>query len=400
MSNATTASISIELIKAVQDLSLAKDVSDVTSIVKKATRKIAQSDGVTIVLKEEGKCYYIDEDAIMPLWKGMKFPLEKCISGWCMIHKEQVWIEDIYEDDRIPLDAYSPTFVKSLSMTPIRTDSPIGSIGSYWSETYKPSEAEMEGMQALANATSNAFERLKYLELLENKYNELEQYSHQLSRLTWVAYHNLNEPVREVSLNCELLKSIFQNDINLEQELLLERVENSLKKVKHLVDDLQEVSSSTNYQLNIGSIDLNIIVKDVQKEFTHLIRMTKAKVICEDLPEVEADPILLVSVLKNLFSNSLKFARQDVDPVIKISALPTDSKWIISFEDNGCGIPEKYKDNIFKFFTRFTENHNIPGNGVGLALCKKNMKSMGGDIKYEPSDVTGSIFKLYLPRKI
>jgi GAF domain-containing protein len=73
----------------------------------------------------ENRCYYADEDAISPLWKGQRFPLSACISGWAIINRQSVVIEDIYADERIPHDAYRPTFVKSLAIVPIRTLEPM-----------------------------------------------------------------------------------------------------------------------------------------------------------------------------------------------------------------------------------------------------------------------------------
>jgi hypothetical protein len=75
--------------------------------------------------------YYTDEDAIGPLWTGKRFPLNTCISGWSILNQKAVAIEDIYLDDRIPQDAYRPTFVKSLVMVPIRATETIGAIGNY-----------------------------------------------------------------------------------------------------------------------------------------------------------------------------------------------------------------------------------------------------------------------------
>ena len=96
----------------------------VKEIVRKAARALTGADGATFVLRDNGHCYYADEDAIEPLWKGKRFPMGLCISGWVMLNCQPTTIEDIYSDPRIPADAYRPTFVKSLAMVPIRTRSP------------------------------------------------------------------------------------------------------------------------------------------------------------------------------------------------------------------------------------------------------------------------------------
>src|SRR5688572_21632047 len=110
-----------ELGVAIHELALASSVDDVMSIVSSATRRPTGADGSTFVLRDGDQCYYADEDAIAPLWKGSRFPLESCISGWTMLHRQPAVIPDIYADDRIPHEAYRPTFIKSLAMVPIRT---------------------------------------------------------------------------------------------------------------------------------------------------------------------------------------------------------------------------------------------------------------------------------------
>jgi GAF domain-containing protein len=94
--------------------------------------------------------------AIEPLWKGQRFRLERCISGWAMRNRRSVAIEDIYVDDRIPHDAYRPTFVKSLAMVPIRKLDPVGAIGNYWATSRRPTEGEVTLLQALADSTAVA----------------------------------------------------------------------------------------------------------------------------------------------------------------------------------------------------------------------------------------------------
>jgi putative two-component system response regulator len=156
-----------ELIRAIQRLSLARTVADVQEIVRTSARRLTGADGATFVLRDEDRCYYADEDAISPLWKGQRFPLHVCISGWSMINRQAVVIEDIYADARIPHDAYRPTFVKSLAMVPIRTLDPVGAIGNYWARHYKPTTHEIGLLQALADSTAVAMENIRAYQALD-----------------------------------------------------------------------------------------------------------------------------------------------------------------------------------------------------------------------------------------
>ncbi|MFA4968166.1 MAG: ATP-binding protein [Sulfuritalea sp.] len=142
------------LAEVVEGIAAVRELPDLMAIVRGAVRELTGADGATLVLREDGHCHYVDEDAIGPLWKGQRFPLESCISGWAMLHAQPVAIEDIYADPRIPYAAYRPTFVKSLAMVPIGREHPVGVIGCYWAERHLASAEELEMQQALADAMS------------------------------------------------------------------------------------------------------------------------------------------------------------------------------------------------------------------------------------------------------
>src|ERR1700755_3591421 len=109
MEHSTLDSGTRRLIRAVQDLSLARDIEQIRLIVRSAAREMVERDGATFVLRDGNLCHYVDEDAIGPLWKGQRFPMTACISGWAMIHKESAVGPDIYADYRIPLDVFKTT---------------------------------------------------------------------------------------------------------------------------------------------------------------------------------------------------------------------------------------------------------------------------------------------------
>lgn len=164
-----------QLVEVVQQLSLARNLQTIMDIVRHAARKLTGADGATFVLRDEDNCFYAEEDAISPLWKGQRFPMNVCISGWCMLNRQPVVIEDIYTDKRIPADAYRPTFVQSLAMVPIRTLDPIGAIGNYWARQYRPDPREVKILQALADTTAVAMENVGAYEKITGYASQLEK---------------------------------------------------------------------------------------------------------------------------------------------------------------------------------------------------------------------------------
>src|SRR5690348_12822690 len=133
----------------------------VIETVRETARNVCQADGITFVLREGELCHYVEEDAIGPLWKGQKFPLSACISGWAMLHGETAVIEDVFADPRIPYDAYLPTFVKSLIMTPVGKRN-VAAIGAYWKTKRQFSDLEIMTVKTLSAVVGGALSELLY----------------------------------------------------------------------------------------------------------------------------------------------------------------------------------------------------------------------------------------------
>jgi two-component sensor histidine kinase len=168
------------LVDAIEALSLARSVEDIAATVRSAARRLSGADGVTVVLREGDRCRYLDEDAIEPLWKGMSFPLEACVSGWAMLNGKTAVIPDIYADPRVPYDAYRPTFVKSMVMTPVRPADPVAAIGAYWAGQREPTAREVELLEAMARVTATAFENVMLYASLKEANERREFLIHEL----------------------------------------------------------------------------------------------------------------------------------------------------------------------------------------------------------------------------
>jgi diguanylate cyclase (GGDEF)-like protein len=145
---------------AVNGLAAAERTEDVQRIVSSAARRLTAADGATIALRDGEHCVYLDEDAIEPLWKGKRFPLGACISGWAMLNRRDAAIEDVYTDYRVPRDVYESTFVKSVVIVPIRRAEPLGAIGVYWSRPHRATPQELGLTHALADSATVALERV------------------------------------------------------------------------------------------------------------------------------------------------------------------------------------------------------------------------------------------------
>jgi diguanylate cyclase (GGDEF)-like protein len=195
------------LVEVVEQLSLAREMPAVTAIVDAAALQLTGADGASFVLRQGDWSYHADEKAIAPLWKGQRFPINECISGWVMQHRQSATIPDIFADDRIPAEDYRPTFVRSLAMVPIRIHDPIGAIGIYWSQPHNPTLEQVRLLQALANSTAVAIENIRINHELEERVRErtaeLEKANEAL-RTEAVLRKHVEQKVLRLSLTDEL----------------------------------------------------------------------------------------------------------------------------------------------------------------------------------------------------
>lgn len=176
------------LVEVVHQLSLAKSFDTIVDIVRCEARTLLKADGTTVIVRDGDFSFYVDEDAIAPLWKGARIPLSACVSGWVMDHKQAVAIDDVFDDDRVSGDLYRSTFVHAMAMAPIRTADPLGAIGVYWATNHRANDEQMRLLQVMADATAVALEDVAIQQELEDRVKErnvqLEAAQRELRELT------------------------------------------------------------------------------------------------------------------------------------------------------------------------------------------------------------------------
>jgi hypothetical protein len=123
----------------------------VMEIVRTAARQLVGADGVAFVLEDGGQCWYVEEDAVGPLWKGQRFPLDVCVSGWVISHNVPAVIPDIYDDPRVLVEAYRPTFVRSMAMVPVGSPA-VAALGAYWAQPHEATQSQLESLAAIADS--------------------------------------------------------------------------------------------------------------------------------------------------------------------------------------------------------------------------------------------------------
>jgi signal transduction histidine kinase len=385
------------LVQVVQDLSHARDLDTITEIVRDAARELTSADGATFVLRENDNCYYADENAIAPLWKGRRFPMSTCISGWVMLNAKAVVLKDIYSDSRIPANTYRPTFVKSLAMVPIRKAAPIGAIGVYWAQTHEPAADEVAVLQALADTTSVALENVDLYSQLQAKIAELESSNYELSCFAWAASHDLQSPLRTIVTQVEMLQYRCKDKLDEKALAYIRTATDSAGRLQRLIHDLL-VHAQAGKSESFKRVELTELVLNAYNDLQVDIEESGAQITyCTDIPAVSGNPHLLECLFRNLISNAIKFRTQDVRPQIKITSRQEGNEWLIAVTDNGLGIESAYQERIFGLFQRLHSRDIYEGSGIGLSTCRKIVEIHGGRIWVESAPAKGSVFCFTLP---
>lgn len=391
-----------QLVSVVQELSLARDLETVMAIVRHAARDLTGADGATFVLRENGQCYYADEEAIAPLWKGRRFPMETCISGWAMLNRQAAVIEDIYVDDRIPHDAYRPTFVKSLAMVPIRARDPIGAIGNYWASRHRPTAQEVELLQALADTTAVALENVQAYSDLENRVQErtaaLELANKELESFSYAVSHDLRAPLRHVEGFSNALVEDCADELSDSARAHLERICRAVRRMDRLIEDLLGLSRATQAPIYKSEVNLSRMARDIAAELNTGSPDRKVELVIGDDLIVIGDQRLLHVVVTNLLSNAWKFTGKRADARIEFTrAASAEGEDTYCVRDNGAGFNMKYADRLFSVFQRLHSDKDFPGTGVGLATVQRIIRKHGGRIWAESSPGQGAAFYFTFP---
>jgi signal transduction histidine kinase len=400
------------LVTVVQRLSLARNLETVMAIVRRAARELTGADGASFVMREGDLCYYADEDAISPLWKGQRFPLSTCISGWAMLNRQHVLIEDIYADDRIPHDAYRPTFVKSLVMVPIRRVEPIGAIGTYWANSHRATPEEMSLLQALADSASIAMEAVDVFSNLERRVaerteelnrrtTELEVLNRELEAFSYSVAHDLRAPLLTIDGFAQVLAETTRDVLDDTARGHLGHIQSSVARMHRLIEDMLGLSRIVRTPMAETTVDLSAIAHEIAKRLQDSALERRGEFIIAPGLVAEGDTGLLRIALENLLANAWKFTSKREHARIELDAsTDLDGSTIYRVSDNGAGFDPRYAGKLFGPFQRCHSQAEFPGTGIGLATVQRIVHRHGGKIWAEAQVDKGATFFFTLARNV
>ena len=389
------------LAEAVERIAAVHDLPSLMAVVRPAVRRLTGADGATLVLNDNGYCFYADEDAIGPLWKGQRFPLESCISGWAMLHGQAAVIEDIYADERIPHEAYRPTFVKSLAMVPIGRSGPVAAIGAYWATRHKPTDEEVELQQALADAMSIGLANIDLIQNLERRVEqrtaELSTVNRELESFAYAVSHDLRAPLRAMSGFSQALQEDFGAQLTGEARVYLEQIGIASRRMGELIEGLLTLSRSTRGELQRDRVDFSALAERRLDELAAAEPGRRVAVSVEDGLVVQGDARMLAAVMTNLVDNAWKYTGKAAAASIRVHAEIRDGRRWYCVADNGAGFDMAHAARLFQPFQRLHRQDEFPGIGIGLVTVQRIIHRHGGEIVAAAAPDQGATFCFTLP---
>ena len=395
------------LLDAVRRLSFCRELPAVMKTVRDVARTLSGADGVTFVLRDGDQCYYAEESAIAPLWKGRRFPLQACISGWVMLHGAPAVIEDIYADPRIPVAAYRPTFVQSLAMVPVRREAPVAAIGAYWARRHAAAEAEVATLQTLADAAALALENVTLYETLQRTLaseraarEQAEQASRTKDEFLAVVSHELRTPLTAILGWSKMLGTghLDANTTRRALEVIGRNTENQLRLISTLLDASQAITGKI--VLQVTDVDLARIVRSVLDGMAAAVE-AKRIVLDVTLPtdgRLRGDADRLQQIVWNLVSNALKFT--PTGGRIDVRLERADSMMALTVADSGVGIAPHVLPHVFERFHQAdgSVTRPYPGLGLGLAVVRHLVELHGGRVVAQSAgEGQGATFRVDVP---
>ena len=287
-------------------------------------------------------------------------------------------------------------------------------------EAKRESNEIISGILAVAvDVTAQVLARQKIEEVVASRTAELaaanaslQKSNEELAQFAYVASHDLQEPIRKISIFSQLLEDSLGN-VNERSQNYLTKIHKSSGRMIALINDVLAYSELSGEDNIYSTVDLNEIVAAIANDFELLIEQKSASLVYKNLPVLEAIPRQMSQLFSNLISNALKFSKADVLPVINISVKPLLHNDIfrntalnsgityynIELRDNGIGFEEAHTQRIFNIFQRLHDKASYTGTGIGLALCKKIVRNHHGEITASADAEGGAIFNIFLPKK-
>jgi two-component system, chemotaxis family, sensor kinase Cph1 len=280
----------------------------------------------------------------------------------------------------------------------------------YQSRDWKKPELNAAALMGISIQRKLHLVELKEEEIRFKNVNErLKKANEELANMNWISTHDLKEPLRKIQIYASLILEKQRNQIPEGVLNNIIRMQTSAAKMQLLIEDLMAYTRIVNEEIRFVTVDMNVSLKEVKADLMESIEEAKVTLTWGSMPTIKGIPFQIRQLFINLISNSIKFSKADVPPIIRIDCeevsdlsieaiIKKDSKiyYKITTSDNGIGFDPAYKRDVLKIFQRLHANQ-YRGTGVGLAICKKIVEAHGGVMEADGKQNGGATFTTYFP---
>lgn len=234
---------------------------------------------------------------------------------------------------------------------------------------------------------------------LDASNKHLEQANYELRMFSYIASHDIKEPIRNISSYAGLIKRNLPPGTQKELEEYFSTIHDSTAQLYTLIEDFARYTSlSKEEKVDLHTVDLNALMERVEQTLRGVLAAKNGGLKVDNLPTISSNTSLLFIALKHLVENGLKYNDSD-SSIVSVSYQDTAAFHEIVVNDNGIGIDGKYHELVFEMFKRLHGQGLNKGSGIGLAIVKLIMDRLGGSVRLESEVEQGSTFILSLPKK-
>ncbi|GGH01349.1 hypothetical protein GCM10011416_20080 [Polaribacter pacificus] len=271
----------------------------------------------------------------------------------------------------------------------------------YWTDTalipFKDSNGNIYEYMAIK---FDITERKNNEELLASKYvKTLEQKNKELEQFSYIASHDLQEPLRTITSFSDILYTEYYNKLDDQAKQIFTFIKEASGRMSNLIKNLLDYSR-IGHQEELVKVDCNKLLNNINKDLTTLISETKTTIKISELPIITGYPTSIRLLFQNLISNAIKFSKKDEAPEITIGYTDKKDAWEFSIKDNGIGIQKEYQKKIFSIFQKLHAKEKYKGTGIGLAHCQKIVNLHLGEIWVKSNPNEGSTFYFTISKEI
>ncbi|WP_329500113.1 sensor histidine kinase [Kitasatospora herbaricolor] len=234
-------------------------------------------------------------------------------------------------------------------------------------------------------------------QVLDAQAVDLRRSNSELEQFAYVASHDLQEPLRKVASFCQLLQRRYGGSLDARADQYIEFAVDGANRMQTLINDLLAFSRVGRVHASYTPVDLEQVFARTVDSLSIAIADNEAVITHDPLPRISGDATQLGMLLQNLLSNAVKFRSPDRAPRIHLEAVRDGDLWRCAVTDNGIGIDGDFVDKVFVIFQRLHTRDAYPGNGIGLAMCKKIVEFHGGTIEVDLTHTPGTRLAFTLP---